>query len=120
MREEDAASSRATSLYGDHEGSSSSHLPFGSTAYLNSESKYSLSQDVGVYSSRGREGRFTKEEDDYLHEDPGAQALPREGRARYMTESRSFRGSSWSGGRFCNVFALGLIGAALLGIFLGE
>lgn len=121
MREEDAASSCAGSLYGDHDGaSSSSHLPFAaSTAYLTSEFKYSLSQDVELYNTPRKGPKLEAEADDYLHEQP-AEALPREGRARYLTETAAFRGSKYAKGRFCNVFALAFIGAALLGIFLGE
>lgn len=124
MRQDDGASSRASSLYGDYDASSSnSHLPFagaGSPALGGAESKYALSQDVGVYSKPvgGAGGRFAAEDDDDLH-NPGKQ-LPREGRARMIVETPGFRGSSWSGGRFLNVGALIVVGGALIVLFIGE
>lgn len=125
MRQDDGASSKASSLYGDRDASSSnSHLPFAaagsSTSLTGAESKYALSQDVGVYTKHagGGSGQFASEDDDDLH-NPGKK-LPREGRARMIVETPGFRGKSWSGGRFLNVGALVTVGGALIILFIGE
>lgn len=67
---------------------------------------------------RGRDG-LAKEEDDYLHDQPST-ALPREGRARLITETSAFRGHNISRGRILNVCALVVLAAGLIVLFIGE